>query len=172
MPSPEDWTHLVEVVKSTGDEKAISTLTSLTITVYVNTPKKENSPKEDASVEVKNENSGVDTSPVQPKAENSPKEEAPVEEAPVAAKEENSEAVIDKMDEVYSKILANAEASGDPAKVASVKRAYEGTLESENEKAAKLLKISETDPVMAAMMARIDKETEALRARFSPEGST
>ena len=165
MPSSDDWTHLVEVVKSTGDEKAISTLTSLTVTEYVNLPKNENTPKEDVAVEVKEENSGVDTSPVERKAENSPKEEAPVEEAPVAAK--------GKMDEVYDKILANAEASGDSAKVASVKRAYEeGTLESENERAEKLLKMSERDPVMAAMLARIDKQTEGLRARLSPDVST
>lgn len=127
MPSSEEWAHVVEVVKSTGDEAAISTLTSL-IVVYVNPPKEESSPKEEA------------------KEENSPKEEIPVEEA-----------VKDKMEEVYGQILANTEASGDSAKVASVKRAYDMTPDSEEEQAKKLLKMSELSPVMAAVMARLNR---------------
>ena len=149
MPSSEEWAHVLEVVKSTGDEQAISTLTSL-IVVHVNPPKEENSPKEGASVE--------------PKEGNSPKEEAPVEpkeEAPAEAKEENSG---DKMDDVYDKILAKAEASGDSGQVASVKRAYDFTPDSDEERAKKLLKMSDTNPVMAAMLAGLDKQSKRLQA--------
>ena len=50
MPSLEELVHVLEVVKSTGDEAAISTVTSLNF-VLVNSPKDVNSPKEEAPVE-------------------------------------------------------------------------------------------------------------------------
>lgn len=41
MPSFEEWAHVLEVVKSTSDEAAISTLTSLKVVQEENSPKNE-----------------------------------------------------------------------------------------------------------------------------------
>lgn len=151
MPSSEEWAHVLEVVKRTGDEAAMSTLTSLTV-VYVNPPKEEN------SVGVKKEKSADE------EKEKSPEEESSPDEEKEKSHEEEKSPKKDKMEEVYGKILANAEASGDSAKVGSVKRAFDMTPDSEEEEAKKLLKMSETSPVLAASLAGLKKRMATLQA--------